>query len=362
MGNWKVFKKCPHPKNNSPKPKNCTTEALLKEKKEQVSNIPKDAVLRVAKNKDGAYGYIDENGTLVIEPKYDMAYPFKNGKALVSLLGKWMLIDMQGVVLQKLDYSDVYQVSDKLLSFKENNLFGFMDASGKIIHRAQFSSFDTQGFQEGKGFVKKDFVIIKQQNKYGIMNFEGTIIATPQYDQINSFSDGMAVVKANGLHGCINRSGKLVVPVNYKYMGEKYREGLIKFSNGGASGGFLDVDGNIALEHKYRGFNDFSDGLVKVSNASYGSIGYMDKTGKLVVPMKFQHGEDFSEGLALVHKKNGDKVYIDKTGKEIFKIKTKFLYHSGNKFSDGLAKVQISDYGYSFIDKTGTTVLTINSY
>lgn len=219
-----------------------------------------------------------------------------------------------------------------------------MDASGKIIHRAQFSSFDTQGFQEGKGFVKKDFVIIKQQNKYGIMNFEGTIIATPQYDQINSFSDGMAVVKANGLHGCINRSGKLVVPVNYKYMGEKYREGLIKFSNGGASGGFLDVDGNIALEHKYRGFNDFSDGLVKVSNASYGSIGYMDKTGKLVVPMKFQHGEDFSEGLALVHKKNGDKVYIDKTGKEIFKIKTKFLYHSGNKFSDGLAKVQISDY------------------
>lgn len=102
MGNWKVFKKCPHPKNNSPKPKNCTTEALLKEKKEQVSNIPKDAVLRVAKNKDGAYGYIDENGTLVIEPKYDMAYPFKNGKALVSLLGKWMLIDMQGVVLQKI--------------------------------------------------------------------------------------------------------------------------------------------------------------------------------------------------------------------------------------------------------------------
>lgn len=79
------------------------------------------------------------------------------------------------------------------------------------------------------------------------------------------------------------------------------------------------------------------------------------------MPIKFQHGKIFSEGLALVHKKSGDRLYIDKTGKEIVKIKSKCLYHSGNKFGDGLAKVQISDYGYSFIDKTGTTFLTINS-
>lgn len=337
---------------------------LLKEKKAREANIPHDAVLMVAKTKDGAYGYIDENGTLVIEPKYDMAYPFKNNKALVSLLGKWIYIDRTGNLIEKLKYSDVFQVSDKLLGFKENGFYGFMDASGQVIHKAQFSNVTTTEFQHDKGFVKKEFVVITSQNKHGIMDFEGKIIATPQYDQINSFSDGMAVVKANGLHGCINRYGKLVVPVNYKYMAEEYSEGLIRFSNGGPSGGFFDINGKIVIELKeYYCFSNFSDGLVKISKAPSGySIGYMDKAGKLVVPIKFQHGEDFSEGLALAHKKNGDKVYIDKTGKEIFKIKTKFLYHSGNKFSDGLAKVQISDYGYSFIDKAGITVLTINSY
>ncbi|MGV3766537.1 MAG: WG repeat-containing protein [Chitinophagaceae bacterium] len=335
---------------------------LLKEKKAKEANIPINAALRVAKDKSGTYGYIDENGILVIEPKYDMAYPFKNGKALVSLSGKWIYIDKMGNLIEKLRYSDVFQVSDKLLGFKENGSYGFMDASGQVIHKAQFSNVATTEFQQDKGFVKKEFVVITSQNKHGIMDFEGKIIATPQYDIINAFSEERAVVKSNGLHGCVDKSGKIIVPVKYKYMGEKYRDGLLKYSDGGASGGFLDVNGNIVFEHKYHGFNDFSDGLVKVSNASYGSIGYLDKTGKLVVPMKFQQGEDFSEGLALVYKKNGEKVYIDKTGKEIFKIKTKFLYNSGKKFSDGLAKVQVSDYGYSFIDKTGTTVLTTNSY
>ncbi len=336
--------------------------ALLKEKKEQVSNISKDAVLRVAKNKDGVYGYIDENGTLVIEPKYDMAYPFKNNKALVSLLGKWIYIDKMGNLIEKLRYSDVFQVSDKLLGFKENGLYGFMDASGQVIHTAQFSNVTSTDFQDGKGFVKKPFVLIEKQKKIGIMDFEGKILTIPQYDNIYPFSEERAVVKSNELYGCIDKSGKIIVPVNYKYMGEKYKEGLIKFSNGGASGGFLDVDGNIVLEHKYHGFNDFSDGLVKVSNASYGNIGYMDKTGKLVIPIKFKEGNDFSEGLAFVRKKNGENLFIDKTGKEVFNVKTEVFNFYRSKFSEGLVKIQVGNYDYNFLDNIGNIVFTLKNY
>lgn len=336
--------------------------ALLKEKNEQMSTIPKDAVLRVAKNKDGAYGYIDENRTLVIEPKYNMAYPFKNNKALVSLLGKWIYIDKMGNLIEKLRYSDVFQVSDKLLGFKENGLYGFMDASGQVIHTAQFSNVTSTEFQDGKGFVKKPFVLIEKQKKIGIMDFEGKILTTPQYENIYPFSEERAVVKSNELYGCIDKSGKIIVPVNYKYMGEKYKEGLIKFSNGGASGGFLDVDGNIVLEHKYHGFNDFSDGLVKVSNASYGNIGYMNKTGKLVVPIKFKEGNDFSEGLAFVRKKNGDNLFIDKTGKEVFNIKTEVLNFYRSKFSEGLVKIQVGNYDYNFLDNLGNIVFTLKNY
>jgi WG containing repeat len=41
-----------------------------------------DGLLRIVKN--GKIGYADETGKIVIEPHYDCAYPFENGKAKVS--------------------------------------------------------------------------------------------------------------------------------------------------------------------------------------------------------------------------------------------------------------------------------------
>jgi hypothetical protein len=43
----------------------------------------KEGLFRIVKN--GKIGYADTNGKIVIEPKYDCAFPFDNGKAKVSL-------------------------------------------------------------------------------------------------------------------------------------------------------------------------------------------------------------------------------------------------------------------------------------
>lgn len=60
--------------------------------------------------KEGKIGYADQNGRIAIQPKYDCAYPFKNGKAKVGtgcksktegehsswVGGKWYTIDKMG--------------------------------------------------------------------------------------------------------------------------------------------------------------------------------------------------------------------------------------------------------------------------
>jgi hypothetical protein len=71
-------------------------------------DYPSDELFRIVK--DGKIGYADLNGKIVIQPKFDCAYPFKKGKAKVGIGcktktegehsmwvdGKWRSIDKKG--------------------------------------------------------------------------------------------------------------------------------------------------------------------------------------------------------------------------------------------------------------------------
>lgn len=54
----------------------------------------KDGYARV--EKDGKYGFIDENGNISIDIKYDYANDFSNGRAKVELNGQKFEIDKNG--------------------------------------------------------------------------------------------------------------------------------------------------------------------------------------------------------------------------------------------------------------------------
>jgi hypothetical protein len=49
--------------------------------------------------RNGKFGFINEAGEEVIEPKFDYIGPFKNGRAIVRYDGKLEVIDTEGNVL-----------------------------------------------------------------------------------------------------------------------------------------------------------------------------------------------------------------------------------------------------------------------
>ena len=42
------------------------------------------------------WGYQDKNGNIIIQPRFEYASPFANGKAIVSEDGNWFFIDREG--------------------------------------------------------------------------------------------------------------------------------------------------------------------------------------------------------------------------------------------------------------------------
>lgn len=56
---------------------------------------------------DGKWGFIDNTGSMKIEPYYEDAKSFRNGLAAVKLDGKWGYIDSEGVIAIPLEFEDV---------------------------------------------------------------------------------------------------------------------------------------------------------------------------------------------------------------------------------------------------------------
>ena len=203
-----------------------------------------------------------------------------------------------------------------------------------------FKYDDVETFSEG-------LAIVKLKNEYGFVDKSGKLVVPLKYGTADSFSKGLAVVKLNGKYGYINKNGKEVIPIKYDDVW-KFSEGLagVRLND---KCGFIDKSGKEVVPLKYDYVNDFSEGLATVK--LNGKCGFIDKSGKVVVPLKYDAAVDFTEGLAMVqlNRKYG---FIDKSGKEVVPLK----YDDVWKFSEGLVRVELNGK-WGFVDKSGKEVV-----
>ena len=208
-----------------------------------------------------------------------------------------------------------------------------------------FKYDDVETFSEG-------LAIVKLKNEYGFVDKSGKLVVPLKYGTADSFSKGLAVVKLNGKYGYINKNGKEVIPIKYDDVW-KFSEGLagVRLND---KCGFIDKSGKEVVPLKYDYVNDFSEGLATVK--LNGKCGFIDKSGKVVVPLKYDAAVDFTEGLAMVqlNRKYG---FIDKSGKEVVPLK----YDDVWKFSEGLVRVELNGK-WGFVDKSGKEVVPPKYY
>jgi hypothetical protein len=276
--------------------------------------------------KDGKWGYMNNQGKIVIEPQFDAARDFHDGLALVS----------------KFDKSGDSNAQAK------NGKDGYIDETGKFVIEPQFIT-------EGSGFA-----FSSTQTKRNFSDGLAVVTIGPS-TQNKSYNNVIWDEKL----AAIDKTGKIVFEIDPKYeVKDGFSDGMLLVGLKNVDGkadkfGFLDKTGKVAIEPKYITAFPFSEGLAAVSmhDERYGKKdvyhGYIDTSGKTAIEFQFKQALPFSEGLAAVISEDGGDnfEFIDKTGKMAINRR----FPQVGDFHDGLVVSQ-DPLAYTLIDKTGSSV------
>lgn len=80
------------------------------------------------------FGFTDTTGKVIVAPKYDGLYRFREGLAVVYIGSKYGVIDRTGKIVIPLEYDLIrYEFNNGLVGFSEGERPGLMDRTGKVI-------------------------------------------------------------------------------------------------------------------------------------------------------------------------------------------------------------------------------------
>ena len=185
-----------------------------------------------------------------------------------------------------------------------------------------------------------------QNDLWGFIDVSGKMVIQPQYQSASNFSENRALVRTPEPDPqilCIDSSGKTVFKLSpdWIYMAD-YKEGLARLKDKNLNMyGYLDLNGNVAIPFKYSSAGAFHDGLasVEIKKDDKFQYGFINKKGETVIPMDGNMKFGFSDGMAEVRVWGKDGRagfgYIDTTGKIVIEPK----YRKVGSFSEGYAFV-----------------------
>ena len=326
--------KCSHPFRLAVLATAATLAAMLTGCNEPLSQTPEEdtTMLWPAADSTGYWGFINEQGEMVIPAKYDRTYGFSGGVAQVY-------IDVDG---KPLDKYAAYQTSimgprhafinkkgEIVYTLPENKGFAdhyFYYGACRYWSRpfwgiepygmldSRFSSIIaddqpvyTLGVMTKDGLASSDIGYFNKKGEKVISRYINGVDGE-LYFLLHDFCDGIAVVTTyNGANGAINTKGELVIDTTYYYLRSVGNDRLIYQLLDGNTllTGMMDTRGNKITELNERAtdsFCFFGDGELMPARNNEGMYGYIDKNGTLRIPYQFAEALPFYNGYAWVWK------------------------------------------------------------
>ncbi len=340
-------------------------------------------------------GYVDNRGNVIANAQYIDAYPYQGGFARVQHRnGKWMYLNSKGKAITSLKFQETRSFSENLAAVKIDDLWGFIDTTGKIVIKPRFLS--VSNFCEGKAVARiatKSYLggLFGHNSRTGYIDRNGQFIIKPKFSYCRSFSKNRAVVCKRKRYMVINQEGKSVTgkrfhgiePFNEYNLavvrGRDGREGLInrngktvvsrreydkiyEFSEGyaavqtGREFGYIDTTGTLCITpERYTQVGKFNQGIAWYSVGR--RCGYQTKDS-ILTPPHFRSCSDFSNGYGLVCSRKHQQFFINKKAEPIPWKLPYFL--QSNQFHNNIARYQEAPGNIQYVDLRGTNIFLTN--
>ena len=276
--------------------------------------------------------------------------PGKNEKMYSQRMG---CMDIHGKMLLPVQYESLFPAGGNLLIARkplEKN-FGAINLKGKTVIPFKYETLVLRG----------DYLIARQNGRYGILDKKGTVAVPLEYDDIKPFYEEYGIlgpaydyeavfylerngdvqvinlsraggsvsahentpydyqrIKRNGLYGYVNYLGE-EIPCQFEDASETFSEGLAAVVKNGRIG-FIDTQGNVKIPFQFEysadafhyysilGYGVFSDGYASMRRGK--KFGAIDKEGKDVIPYVYDEAFHFERGVALALKQPADDKFI----------------------------------------------------
>lgn len=186
---------------------------------------------RIPAEKNGKYGYLNENLKEAIAFSYDNALPFQENVAAVKSGENWMLINRKGEKLTQDIYKDIAINSQGFCNAKER-IFAETDEGWSILSLGG-ERITSEVYENANAFEAEGVVAVCRNGSWGFVDTEGNLVIDFQYEEAKSFKNGFAPVKHGGLWGYIDKENNMVVTPAFEAAEQMTSKGVAPVQRGG---------------------------------------------------------------------------------------------------------------------------------
>ena len=163
-----------------------------------------------------------------------------------------------------------------------NGKYGIVNSEGKQIQPMGFDELHKDvsdpSSKEWPDMGAARDLHVRIGDKWGILTADGEQLAEVKFDSVGVFHDGLAVVKAAERYGYIDRSGAIVIPIQWMAAYD-FSEGLAALRVDKKHFQFIDTAGTVVIKSKkYDSVGRFRNGVCRVVKG--GKVKWIDTKGK----------------------------------------------------------------------------------
>jgi len=329
-------------------------------------------------------GVIDTEGNVLVDAKYDLVkipnpskavfvcvynYDINTGEGdsiIVNDKNEEILNDFEEVSeiqLERIITNVPYEKS--ILRFKQDNKYGIIDFEGNIIVKAIYDEISSMQNKEGE-------LLVKQNDKYGIINMKGHKLLDIKYDEIendNYYTRELGYKQSGyivgirtdeGLrYGYINNNGKVVLKSEYNKVSriteKEDNKNIYLLAEKSGKVGFLK-NSKVILDYEYQDieYDAFNNVLIVEKNKVFG---LMDLEKNIKIPIIYD--KLTIQGTYICANKDSKETIFDVEGNKQEKIKYRNIISTSNE--DYFITIDNNNQ-YGVQNKKGQVLISNNYY